>query len=182
MAGARNPPGSSTCSRSPNRCSRCPTATSVYAAISTRASRTAYRAHTWPGSSRCGRCPTPKPDSAIPRPGRPSSTSPTASCCDCWSMTSRSTCATANLIDHERTLDLRAGTLTRLAHWRSPGGKAGQGGLHPPGVRWPTAAWPPSSTCVEAIDEFVRVTVQSELVTNEDQPETIRRPPRRRRY
>ena len=29
---------------------------------------------------------------------------------------------------------------------------------------------------VEAVDEFVRVTVQSELVTNEDQPETSGRP------
>lgn len=51
------------------------------------------------------------------------------------------------LISHERILDLRAGTLTRRS----------------------VAA---IEYVVEAIEEFVRVTVQSELVTNEDVPET----------
>jgi alpha,alpha-trehalose phosphorylase len=79
------------------------------------------------------------------------------------------------LTAHERTLDMRAGTLHRLAQWRSPVGKE---------VRVMSTRL--VSLCqrgvaaieyiVEALDEFVRVTVQSELVTNEDQPETSRDP------
>ena len=41
------------------------------------------------------------------------------------------------LISHERVLDLRAGTLTRRAHWRSPDRQAGQGRVHPAGVAGP---------------------------------------------
>ncbi len=75
------------------------------------------------------------------------------------------------LIDHERILDLRAGTLNRHAHWRSPAGKQ---------VKMSSTRLVSLSQrsvvaieyVVEAVDEFVRVTVQSELVTNEDQPET----------
>ena len=78
------------------------------------------------------------------------------------------------LLEHERVLDMRAGTLTRTTHWRSR--RASRSGWCPP-------AWCRSSQrsvaaieyTVEAIDEFVRVTVQSELVANEDQPETSRR-------
>ncbi|OLO99216.1 family 65 glycosyl hydrolase [Mycolicibacterium porcinum] len=75
------------------------------------------------------------------------------------------------LIDHERTLDLRAGTLTRLAHWRSPAGKQ----VRVVSTRLVSFAHRGVAAIeyiVEAVDEFVRVTVQSELVTNEDQPET----------
>lgn len=75
------------------------------------------------------------------------------------------------LLSHERTLDLRAGTLTREAHWRSPAGK--QVKVHSTRlvslVHRSVAA---IEYIVEAVDEFVRVTVQSELVTNEDQPDT----------
>ncbi|OBB58092.1 glycosyl hydrolase [Mycobacterium sp. 852013-51886_SCH5428379] len=74
------------------------------------------------------------------------------------------------LLDHERVLDLRAGTLTRDVHWRSPAGK--QIKVHSTRlvslVQRSVAA---IEYVVEAVDEFVRVTVQSELVTNEDQPE-----------
>ncbi|MUL81230.1 MULTISPECIES: glycoside hydrolase family 65 protein [unclassified Mycolicibacterium] len=76
-----------------------------------------------------------------------------------------------DLIDHERTLDLRAGTLTRVAHWRSPAGKQ----IRVVSTRLVSFAHRGVAAIeytVEAIDEFVRVTVQSELVTNEDQPET----------
>jgi alpha,alpha-trehalose phosphorylase len=75
------------------------------------------------------------------------------------------------LIDHERILDLRAGTLTRCAHWRSPAGKQVQvtSTRLVSLVQRSVAA---IEYIVEAIDEFVRVTVQSELVANEDQPET----------
>lgn len=75
------------------------------------------------------------------------------------------------LIDHERTLDLRAGTLTRLAHWRSPAGKQVRI-LSTRLVSFAHRGVAAVEYIVEALDEFVRVTVQSELVTNEDQPET----------
>jgi trehalose/maltose hydrolase-like predicted phosphorylase len=71
---------------------------------------------------------------------------------------------------HERVLDMRAGTLTRRVSWTSPAGK-------PVKVRstrlvsLPHRAVAAIEYVVEAVDEFVRVTVQSELVANEDQPQ-----------
>lgn len=76
-----------------------------------------------------------------------------------------------DLVDHERVLDLRAGTLTRRAHWRSPAGKQ----VRITSTRLVSLAQRSVAAIeyiVEALDEFVRVTVQSELVSNEDQPET----------
>ncbi|OBI13749.1 glycosyl hydrolase [Mycobacterium sp. E2462] len=76
-----------------------------------------------------------------------------------------------NLLSHERVLDLRAGTLTRRAHWCSPSGKQ----IKLVSTRLVSLAQRGVAAieyCVEAVDEFVRVTVQSELVANEDQPET----------
>lgn len=76
-----------------------------------------------------------------------------------------------NLLSHERVLDLRAGTLTRRAHWCSPSGKQ----VKIISTRLVSLAQRGVAAieyCVEAVDEFVRVTVQSELVANEDQPET----------
>jgi len=75
------------------------------------------------------------------------------------------------LISHERVLDLRAGTLTRRADWRSPNGKQ----VRVVSTRLVSLAQRGVAAIeyvVEAVGEFVRVTVQSELVTNEDQPET----------
>jgi alpha,alpha-trehalose phosphorylase len=75
------------------------------------------------------------------------------------------------LISHERVLDLRAGTLTRRADWCSPNGKR----INVVSTRLVSLAHRGVAAIeylVEAIGEFVRVTVQSELVTNEDQPET----------
>ncbi|MEZ0382361.1 glycoside hydrolase family 65 protein [Mycobacterium sp. pW045] len=75
------------------------------------------------------------------------------------------------LIDHERILDMRAGTLTRRVHWRSPAGQ--QVKVH--STRLVSLAQRSVAAIeytVEAVDEFVRVTVQSELVANEDQPPT----------
>lgn len=69
------------------------------------------------------------------------------------------------LISHERILDLRAGTLTRRAHWRSPAGKQ----VKVTSTRLVSLAHRSVAAIeyvVEAIEEFVRVTVQSELVTN----------------
>ncbi|NDJ91257.1 glycoside hydrolase family 65 protein [Mycolicibacter kumamotonensis] len=75
------------------------------------------------------------------------------------------------LVDHERILDMRAGTLTRRVHWHSPAGK--QVKVH--SVRLVSLAQRSVAAIeyvVEAVGEFVRVTVQSELVANEDQPPT----------
>ncbi|OBI15700.1 glycosyl hydrolase [Mycobacterium sp. E2327] len=79
------------------------------------------------------------------------------------------------LLSHERVLDLRAGTLTRRAHWRSPNGKQ----VRVVSTRLVSLAQRGVAAIeyvVEAVEEFVRVTVQSELVTNEDQPETSEDP------
>ncbi len=73
------------------------------------------------------------------------------------------------LLTHERTLDMRAGTLTRSAQWRSPSGKQ----VKVRSTRLVSLAQRSVAAIeyvVEALDEFVRVTVQSELVANEDQP------------
>ncbi|BBY17412.1 glycosyl hydrolase [Mycolicibacterium litorale] len=76
-----------------------------------------------------------------------------------------------NVIDHERVLDLRAGTLSRRTQWRSPAGK--QVKVHSTRlVSLTQRSIAAIEYVVEALDEFVRVTVQSELVANEDQPET----------
>ncbi|MCV7100988.1 glycoside hydrolase family 65 protein [Mycobacterium palustre] len=75
------------------------------------------------------------------------------------------------LLSHERVLDLRAGTLTRRAHWSSPNGKQ----VKVVSTRLVSLAQRGVAAIeyvVEAVEQFVRVTVQSELVANEDQPQT----------
>ncbi len=75
------------------------------------------------------------------------------------------------LISHERVLDLRAGTLRRAADWCSPAGKQ----VKLVSTRLVSLAQRGVAAIeyvIEAVEEFVRVTVQSELVTNEDLPET----------
>jgi trehalose/maltose hydrolase-like predicted phosphorylase len=79
------------------------------------------------------------------------------------------------VLEHERVLDMRAGTLTRTTHWRSPSGKQ----VRVVSTRLVSLVQRSVAAIeytVEAIDEFARVTVQSELVANEDQPETSRDP------
>jgi trehalose/maltose hydrolase-like predicted phosphorylase len=79
------------------------------------------------------------------------------------------------LIDHERILDLRAGTLERRVHWCSPAGRQ----VKLVSTRLVSLAQRSVAAIeyvVEAVDEFVRITVQSELVSNEDQPETSKDP------
>jgi alpha,alpha-trehalose phosphorylase len=74
-----------------------------------------------------------------------------------------------DLIEHERVLDLRAGTLTRVARWRSPAGKQ----VLVRSTRLVSLTQRSVAAIeyvVEAVDEFARVTLQSELVANEDQP------------
>ncbi len=75
-----------------------------------------------------------------------------------------------DLAEHERILDLRAGTLTRRVLWRSPAGKQ----IRIVSTRLVSLVQRSVAAIeyvVEAVDEFTRVTVQSELVANEDQPE-----------
>ncbi|HEX2191582.1 MAG TPA: glycosyl hydrolase family 65 protein [Acidimicrobiales bacterium] len=73
------------------------------------------------------------------------------------------------LESHDRTLDLRAGTLTRDVHWVSPAGQAAR-------VRsvrlvsFTQRAVAAISYEVIAIDDRARVVVQSELVANEPLP------------
>ncbi|UQX12253.1 glycoside hydrolase family 65 protein [Candidatus Mycobacterium methanotrophicum] len=80
-----------------------------------------------------------------------------------------------HLLDHERILDLRAGTLVRRVHWRSPAGRE----VKLISTRLVSLAHRSVAAIeyvVEAVDEFVRVTVQSELVSNEGQPATSNDP------
>jgi trehalose/maltose hydrolase-like predicted phosphorylase len=73
------------------------------------------------------------------------------------------------LVEHERVLDMRAGTLERVARWRSPAGKQ----VLMRSTRLVSLTQRSIAAIeyvVEAVDEYVRVTVQSELVANEAQP------------
>jgi alpha,alpha-trehalose phosphorylase len=72
---------------------------------------------------------------------------------------------------HERVLDMRAGTLTRTAHWSSPAGQR-IAVTSTRMVSLPHRGVAAIEYVVEAVDEFARITVQSELVANEDQPTT----------
>ena len=79
------------------------------------------------------------------------------------------------LLDHERVLDLRAGTLKRTACWCSPTGKK----IKITSTRIVSLAQRSVAAIeyvVEAQDEFVRVTAQSELVANEELPPSSRDP------
>jgi trehalose/maltose hydrolase-like predicted phosphorylase len=73
------------------------------------------------------------------------------------------------LLSHERVLDLRAGTLTRVAEWESPAGKR----VRVKTVRlvsFKQRAIAAIQYEVTALDNDVRVVVQSELVANEEVP------------
>jgi alpha,alpha-trehalose phosphorylase len=80
-----------------------------------------------------------------------------------------------DLMEHERVLDLRAGHLTRTVRWRSPAGKQVQV-RSTRLVSLTQRSVAAIEYVVEAVDEFIRVTVQSELVANEDQPEAAADP------
>jgi alpha,alpha-trehalose phosphorylase len=71
---------------------------------------------------------------------------------------------------HERVLDMRAGTLSRNVCWTSPAGKQ----VKVRSTRLVSLAQRGVAAIeyvVEAVGEFALVTVQSELVANEDQPQ-----------
>ena len=80
-----------------------------------------------------------------------------------------------DLLEHERVLDLRAGTLNRRARWRSPAGKQ----VVVTSTRLVSLTQRSVAAIeytVEAVDEFALITVQSELVANEDLPADSRDP------
>ena len=124
--GASGRPGwTSTCWPSRSRCSRSPTATSDCAATSTRASRTGCPAPTSTPSTSCGRCPTPRPATAIPSPGQTIVNVTNGKLMRLLVDDEPFDVRYGELLSHERVLDLRAGTLrTRPCDWRSPAGQA----------------------------------------------------------
>jgi alpha,alpha-trehalose phosphorylase len=76
---------------------------------------------------------------------------------------------------HERLLDLRAGTLSRKAEWTSPAGDT----IRVSSVRLVSLVQRSvAAVCyeVEAVNESVRIVVQSELVANESLPDTVKDP------
>ncbi|KXK61744.1 glycosyl hydrolase [Micromonospora rosaria] len=79
------------------------------------------------------------------------------------------------LLDHERVLDLRAGTLQRRLHWRSPAGrevKVRSTRL----VSFTQRSVAAISYEVEAVERPLRLILQSELVANEALPAQSRDP------
>ncbi len=80
-----------------------------------------------------------------------------------------------DLLSHERVLDLRAGTLHRVADWVSPAGKR----VRVTSTRLVSLVHRSVAAIsyeVTAIDQGVRVIVQSELVANESQPSLSKDP------
>ena len=81
------------------------------------------------------------------------------------------------LLSHERVLDMRAGTLTREAHWRSPAGQE----VRVRSVRLVSLTQRAVAAIqweVEAVGDPARIVVQSELVANEPQPSPGSKDPR----
>ncbi|MGL4172977.1 MAG: glycoside hydrolase family 65 protein [Actinomycetota bacterium] len=79
------------------------------------------------------------------------------------------------LLSHERLMDFRAGTLRRRLGWRSPAGQE----IAMTSTRMVSLAQRNIAAIeyiVTAVGDTARVTVQSELVTNEDLPKTRRDP------
>ena len=111
-----------TCWRRPSRCSRCPTGTSACAATWTRASRTGSRAPTSTRSTSCARCRTPRPATAIPESGQTVVNVTNGKLIRLLVDDEPFDVRYGELHDHERVLDLRAGTLTRTVDWTSPAG------------------------------------------------------------
>ena len=73
------------------------------------------------------------------------------------------------LLSHERVLDFRSGQLTRTAEWASPVGgsvRVTSNRL----VSFTHRAIAAVSYCVEPLEQSLRITVQSELITNEQLP------------
>src|ERR1700753_1338831 len=80
------------------------------------------------------------------------------------------------LHSHERVLDLRAGTLTRTVDWTSPAGSRVRV-TSPRMVSLTQRAIAAISYTVEPVDGQVRLVAQSELVANQQLPDSGRGPP-----
>ncbi|WDZ86478.1 glycoside hydrolase family 65 protein [Micromonospora cathayae] len=79
------------------------------------------------------------------------------------------------LLDHERVLDLRAGTLYRTLHWRSPAGREVK--VHSTRlVSFRQRSVAAIHYEVEAVNGPIRLILQSELVANESLPAQSRDP------
>jgi len=80
-----------------------------------------------------------------------------------------------DLISHERVLDLRAGLLDRRLQWRSPAGRTARM-RSTRLVSFTQRAVAAICFEVEAVDDPLRIIVQSELVANEELPQQSRDP------
>ena len=140
------PTTSSICSPRPNRFSPCPTDTSDCAATSTKG-----EPHGLPGTYlnsfyEFGRCRMPRRVTAIPKEGQSLVDVTNGKVLRLLVDDEPFDVRYGELLEHERVLDLRAGTLTRHGRVALAGRQAGRGPLDPTGVAAPSAAWPPSST------------------------------------
>ena len=139
--------------RRPSRCSRCPTGTSGCAATSTRASRTACPAPTSTGSTRSVRCRTPRPATATPRTGQTIVNVTNGKLIRLLVDDEPFDVRYGELLAHERTLDLRAGTLHPRRRVELAGGQAGQGARPPGWCRSRSAGLAAIEYEVEAVDD-----------------------------
>ena len=112
-----------TCSPSRSRCSPCPTATSDCAATSTRASPTACPAPTSTRSTRPRPLPYAEAGYGYPEDGQTLVDVTNGKIIRLLVDDEPFDVRYGELLEHERMLDLRAGTLRATARWRSPAGK-----------------------------------------------------------
>ena len=107
---------------------------SACARTSTRASRSVCPAPISPASTRCGRCRTPRPATAIPEAGQTVVNVTNGKIIRLLVEDEPFDVRYGELRKHERVLDLRAGVLRRTAEWMSPTGRARAGLVDPDGV------------------------------------------------
>ena len=136
---------------------------------SRRASRTASRARTSTASSRSGRCRTPEGGYGYPESGQTMINVTDGKIIRLLVEDEPFDLRYGELLDHERTLDMRDGVLRRTAEWRSPAGAR---------VRVTSRGWCRSCSARSrrSSGTWSRSTgtttwsVQSELVANEPLP------------
>ena len=123
-AWALTSPLDSACWRRPSRCSRSPTATSACAATSTRASRTACPAPTSTAVYELRPLPYAEAGYGYPESGQTVINVTNGKLLRLLVDDEPFDVRYGDLRHHERTLDFRAGTLTRHVEWVSPAGTA----------------------------------------------------------
>ena len=146
LACPRDPRSTSTCWLSPSRCSPCRTGTSACAATSTRANPTACRAPTSNSFYEIRPLPYAEAGYGYPEDGQTIVDVTNGKIMRLLVDDEPFDVRYGELLEHERVLDMRAGTLTRTDTVALPGRQAGQGACPPGWCRSPNAAWPPSST------------------------------------